>query len=129
KGWVVKRADPGQRKNVYDLEYADDEGYRVTVQGLSHTFDKEFWNYAILISGMLRQGMPLPQVVDVVANLKLYDETLGTWKNGVVRALQRYIADGTKASGRKCMDCGDSDGLIYEEGCLKCKSCGSTKCG
>ena len=129
KGWVVKRADPGQRKSVYDLEYADDEGYRVTVQGLSRTFDKEFWNYAILISGMLRQGMPLPQVVEVVANLKLYDETLGTWKNGVVRALQRYIADGTKASGRKCMDCGDTDGLIYEEGCLKCKSCGSTKCG
>ncbi|MDX9750884.1 MAG: adenosylcobalamin-dependent ribonucleoside-diphosphate reductase [Flavobacteriales bacterium] len=129
KGWVVKRADPGRGKSIYDLEYADDEGYRVTVQGLSRTFDKEFWNYAILISGMLRQGMPVPQVVDVVANLNLYDATLGTWKNGVVRALQRYIADGTMASGRKCNDCGDTDGLIYEEGCLKCKSCGSTKCG
>ncbi len=129
KGWVVKRADPERSKSIYDLEYADDEDYRVTVQGLSRTFDKEFWNYAILISGMLRQGMPLPQVVDVVANLNLYDATLGTWKNGVVRALQRYIADGTVASGRKCSDCGDADGLIYEEGCLKCKSCGSTKCG
>jgi len=129
KGWVVKRADPERGKNIYDLEYADDEDYRVTVQGLSRTFDKEFWNYAILISGMLRQGMPLPQVVDVVANLNLYDATLGTWKNGVVRALQRYIADGTVASGRKCADCGDVDGLHYEEGCLKCKSCGSSKCG
>ena len=114
----------------YDrLEYADDEGYRVTVQGLSRTFNKEFWNYAILISGMLRQGMPLPQVVDVVANLNLYDATLGTWKNGVVRALQRYIPDGTQARGRKCPECGDAEGLYYEEGCLKCRSCGGTKCG
>lgn len=129
KGWVVKRRDEKRDKNRYDLEYADADDYHVTVQGLSRTFDPEFWNYAILISGMLRQGMPLPQVVDVVANLNLLDATLNTWKNGVVRSLQRYIADGTQASGRKCNDCGDTDGLIYEEGCLKCKSCGSTKCG
>ncbi|MCW5899012.1 MAG: adenosylcobalamin-dependent ribonucleoside-diphosphate reductase [Flavobacteriales bacterium] len=129
KGWVVKRRDEQRGKNRYDLEYADDDGYRVTVQGLSRTFNPEFWNYAILISGMLRQGMPVPQVVDVVANLHLYDATLNTWKNGVVRALSRYIPDGTQAKGRKCQECGDKDGLYYEEGCLKCKSCGGTKCG
>jgi ribonucleoside-diphosphate reductase alpha chain len=129
KGWVVKRRDEERATNRYDLEYADDEGYRVTVQGLSRTFNKEFWNYAILISGMLRQGMPLPQVVDVVANLNLYDDTLNTWKNGVVRTLSRYIPDGTQALGRKCQECGDAEGLYYEEGCLKCRSCGGTKCG
>ncbi|MBK7556399.1 MAG: adenosylcobalamin-dependent ribonucleoside-diphosphate reductase [Flavobacteriales bacterium] len=128
-GWVVKRKDQKLGKNIYDLEYADTDDYRVTVQGLSRTFNPEFWNYAILISGMLRQGMPLPHVVDVVANLNLYDATLNTWKNGVVRALQRYIPDGTKAAGRKCPECGDADGLYYEEGCLKCKSCGASKCG
>jgi len=129
KGWVVKRRDEERGTNRYDLEYADDEGYKVTVQGLSRTFNKEFWNYAILISGMLRQGMPVPQVVDVVANLNLYDSTLNTWKNGVVRALSRYIPDGTEAKGRKCQECGDAEGLYYEEGCLKCRSCGGTKCG
>lgn len=129
KGWVVKRRDEQTGKNRYDLEYADDEGYKVTVQGLSRTFNKEFWNYAILISGMLRQGMPVQQVVEVVANLHLYDATLNTWKNGVVRALSRYIPDGTQAFGRQCPECGDRDGLYYEEGCLKCKSCGGTKCG
>jgi ribonucleoside-diphosphate reductase alpha chain len=129
RGWVVKRRDPKRDKSIYDLEYADADDYRVTVQGLSRTFNPEFWNYAILISGMLRQGMPLPQVVDVVANLHLYDATLNTWKNGVVRALQRYIPDGTQAKGRTCPDCGDTEGLYYEEGCLKCRSCGSTKCG
>ncbi|MEZ4757512.1 MAG: adenosylcobalamin-dependent ribonucleoside-diphosphate reductase [Flavobacteriales bacterium] len=129
KGWVVKRRDEERGTNRYDLEYADDEGYKVTVQGLSRTFNKEFWNYAILISGMLRQGMPVPQVVDVVANLNLYDATLNTWKNGVVRALSRYIPDGTEAKGRKCQECGDAEGLYYEEGCLKCRSCGGTKCG
>jgi len=129
EGWVVKRRDEQRGKNRYDLEYADDDGYRVTVQGLSRTFNPEFWNYAILISGMLRQGMPVPQVVDVVANLHLYDATLNTWKNGVVRALSRYIPDGTQALGRKCQECGDAEGLYYEEGCLKCRSCGGTKCG
>ena len=129
KGWVVKRKDHKRGKNIYDLEYADTDDYHVTVQGLSRTFNPEFWNYAILISGMLRQGVPLPHVVDAVANLNLYDATLNTWKNGVVRALTRYIANGTNASGRKCADCGDSDGVFYEEGCLKCKSCGSSKCG
>ncbi len=128
-GKVVKRKDAKLGKSIYDLEYTDDDGYCVTVQGLSRTFNKEFWNYAILISGMLRQGMPVPQVVDVVANLHLYDATLNTWKNGVVRALSRYIPDGTQALGRRCPECGDAEGLYYEEGCLKCRSCGGTKCG
>jgi ribonucleoside-diphosphate reductase alpha chain len=128
-GWVLKRKDPARGKHIYDLEYADAGDQRTTVQGLSRTFNKEFWNYAILISGMLREGMPLPQVVDVVANLNLYDANLGTWKNGVVRALERYIPDGTQAMGRKCPECGDAEGLYYEEGCLKCRSCGGAKCG
>lgn len=129
KGWVNKRKDARTGNNIYDLEYADSDDYRVTIQGLSRSFDKEYWNYAILISGMLRQGVSVPHVVDTVANLNLYDSTLNTWKNGVARALSRYIADGTSASGRKCNECGDSEGVYYEEGCLKCKSCGSSKCG
>ncbi len=129
KGWVIKRKDAKAKKNIYDLQYADSDDYRVTIQGLSRSFDKEYWNYAILISGMLRQGVSVPHVVDTVVNLNLYDNTLNTWKNGVARALSRYIADGTSASGRKCNDCGDSEGVYYEEGCLKCRSCGSSKCG
>ncbi len=129
KGWVIKRRDAKANKNIYDLQYADSDDYRVTIQGLSRSFDKEYWNYAILISGMLRQGVSVPHVVDTVVNLNLYDATLNTWKNGVARALSRYIADGTSASGRKCQDCGDSEGVYYEEGCLKCRSCGSSKCG
>lgn len=129
KGWVIKRRHAKAGKNIYDLQYADGDDYRVTIEGLSRTFDKEYWNYAKLISGMLRQGMPLPQVVDVVANLNLYDTTLNTWKNGVVRVLSGYISDGTQATGRTCPECGDADGLYYEEGCLKCRSCGGTKCG
>lgn len=129
KGWVIKRRDAKAKKNIYDLQYADSDDYRVTIQGLSRSFDKEYWNYAILISGMLRQGVSVPHVVDTVVNLNLYDNTLNTWKNGVARALSRYIADGTSASGRKCNDCGDSEGVYYEEGCLKCRSCGSSKCG
>ncbi|MBP7515203.1 MAG: adenosylcobalamin-dependent ribonucleoside-diphosphate reductase, partial [Flavobacteriales bacterium] len=107
KAWVIKRRDAKAGKNIYDLQCADADDHRVTIEGLSRSFDKEFWNYAILISGMLRQGMPVSHVVDVVANLNLYDATLNTWKNGVVRALQRYIPDGTQAVGRKCAECGD----------------------
>jgi ribonucleoside-diphosphate reductase alpha chain len=129
KGWVVKRKERAEGKSIYDLDCADDRGQQLTVPGLSRTFNPEFWNYAILISGMLRQGMPLPHVVDVVANLNLYDATLNTWKNGVVRTLQGYIPDGTQALGRTCPECGDVEGLYYEEGCLKCRSCGGTGCG
>jgi ribonucleoside-diphosphate reductase alpha chain len=128
-GRVVKHRDPDHGTNRYDLAYTDDGGNEITVIGLSRTFDKEFWNYAILISGMLRQGIPVSDVVDVVANMNLQDASLNTWKNGVVRALARYIPDGTEASDRSCPECGDSGGLYYEEGCLKCRSCGGAKCG
>lgn len=128
-GRVVKRRDATEGTDRYDLEYTDGDGNEVTLTGLSRTFDKEFWNYAMLISGMLRQGIPVSNVVDVVANLRLQDATLNTWKNGVVRALSRYIPDGTEAAGRTCPVCGDTRGLYYEEGCLKCRSCGDTRCG
>lgn len=127
-GWVLKeRDDTG--KSRYDFQYVDKQGYRVTIEGLSRTFDEEYWNYAKLISGVLRHGMPLPYVVDLVNNLNLYDTNINTWKNGVVRALKQFVANGTQAADKKCPECGDPEGLVYEEGCLKCKSCGQTKCG
>jgi len=128
RGWVMKnKTDDG--KNRYDFQYVDKDGYKVTIEGLSRSFNKEFWNYAKLISGVLRHGMPIPQVVHLVSNLNLYSENINTWKNGVERALKKFIPDGTEAVDRKCKECGDPEGLIYEEGCLKCKSCGHTKCG
>ena len=129
KGWVIKRPNGAERKSRYDLQYEDAEGYRVTIEGLSRSFEPEYWNYAILISGMLRQRMPLPQVVDMVGRLKLYDETLNTWKNGMARVLKRFIPNGEAAADRLCPECGDAEGLYYEEGCLKCRSCGQSKCG
>ncbi|MBL4587631.1 MAG: adenosylcobalamin-dependent ribonucleoside-diphosphate reductase [Flavobacteriales bacterium] len=127
KGWIIKgRDEEGNAR--YDFQYVDKDGYRVTIEGLSRSFDKEFWNYAKLISGVLRHGMPLPFVVNLVSRLNLFDENINTWKNGVERTLKRYIPNGTKAD-HKCPSCSDPDGLIYEEGCLKCKSCGHSKCG
>jgi len=128
KGWVIKnKADDGVSR--YDFQFEDKQGYKVTIEGLSRLFDKEYWNYAKLISGILRQGMPLPFVVDLISNLKFDTESINTWKNGVERALKKYIPDGTKAVDRECPACHDVDGLIYQEGCLKCKSCGYSKCG
>lgn len=127
-GWVLKNYDE-QGKSRYDFQYVDKQGYRVTIEGLSRTFDEEYWNYAKLISGVLRHGMPLPYVVELVNNLNLYDTNINTWKNGVVRALKQFVEDGTQAADKRCRDCGDPEGLVYEEGCLKCKSCGHTKCG
>jgi ribonucleoside-diphosphate reductase alpha chain len=127
-GWVIKnREDDGVAR--YDFQYEDKDGYRVTIEGLSRSFDKEFWNYAKLISGVLRHGMPLHYVVDLVNNLNLFDENINTWKNGVSRTLKRFIPNGTVAVDKKCPECGDHDGLIYMEGCLTCKSCGHSKCG
>ena len=127
KGWVLK----GQSENGsgrYDFQYLDSQGFRVTIEGLSRSFNKEFWNYAKLISGILRHGMPLPYVVDLVSNLNFDKDYINTWKNGVARALKSLIPDGTVAVDRECPTCSDPDGLIYEEGCLKCKSCGYSKC-
>lgn len=128
KGWVIKEENE-EGKSRYDFRYRDKDGYRVTIEGLSRSFNKEFWNYAKLISGVLRHGMPLPQVLHLVENLNLYSEHINTWKTGVERALKMFIPDGTTAVDRVCGECGDKEGLIYEEGCLKCKSCGHTKCG
>ncbi|MCB0756602.1 MAG: ribonucleoside-diphosphate reductase, adenosylcobalamin-dependent, partial [Flavobacteriales bacterium] len=127
KGWIIKDRDEDGNAR-YDFQYMDKDGYRITIEGLSRSFDKEFWNYAKLISGVLRHGMPLPYVVNLVSRLNLFDENINTWKNGVERTLKRYIPDGTKAD-HKCPSCNDPEGLIYEEGCLKCKSCGHSKCG
>ncbi|HET6993240.1 MAG TPA: ribonucleoside-diphosphate reductase, adenosylcobalamin-dependent, partial [Bacteroidia bacterium] len=128
QGWVIKsKNEKGQKQ--YNFRYVDRDGYKVTIEGLSRCFNPEFWNYAKLISGILRHGMPIPHVVDVVANLNLSDANINTWKNGVARALKKFIPDGTAAADRKCSACGDPDGLIYEEACLKCKSCGHSKCG
>ena len=96
KGWIIKdRDEEGNAR--YDFQYMDKDGYRVTIEGLSRSFDKEFWNYAKLISGVLRHGMPLPYVVNLVSRLNLFDENINTWKNGIERTLKRYIPDGTKA--------------------------------
>jgi ribonucleoside-diphosphate reductase alpha chain len=128
KGYIIKsKLDNG--KTRYDFQYCDKESYKVTIEGLSRSFDKESWNYAKLISGVLRHGMPLPYVVDLVTNLDLHHDNINTWKNGVARALKKYIENGTVAVDHICPECEDPDGLIYEEGCLKCKSCGHSKCG
>ncbi|MEO8149481.1 MAG: adenosylcobalamin-dependent ribonucleoside-diphosphate reductase [Bacteroidia bacterium] len=128
KGWIIKNKN-GNGKSRYDFQYMDAEGYRVTIEGLSRSFNKEYWNYAKLISGVLRYGMPLPQVVHLIEDLHLMSENINTWKTGVERALKKFIPDGTIAVDRLCSECGDAEGLIYEEGCLKCKSCGQSKCG
>ena len=126
-GWVIKNKSI-EGKSRYDFQYEDSEGYKVTIEGLSRTFDKEYWNYAKLISGVLRHGMPIEYVVDIVENLHLNEVTLNNWKFGVVRALRKYIPDGTIPNHNECPSCGDQ-ALVYEEGCLNCKSCGMSKCG
>lgn len=128
KGWVIRnKSDDGRAR--YDFQYEDKEGYKTTIEGLSRTFNEEYWNYAKLISGVLRHGMPLAFVVEMVANLHLNDESLNTWKNGVQRALKKYIPNGTKAEGQLCPDCEEEDTLIFKEGCLTCSNCGYSQCG
>jgi ribonucleoside-diphosphate reductase, adenosylcobalamin-dependent len=126
KGQIIKIKNE-DRKTRYDFQYTDKYGYKKTIGGLSHMFKPEFWNYAKLISGVLRHEMPIANVVTLVQSLKLDSESINNWKNGVERALKKYIPNGTKAKG-KCGECG-SENLVYEEGCLICKDCGSSKCG
>lgn len=126
KGKIVKTKDE-DGKNRYDFQYTDKYGYKNTLGGLSHMFKPEFWNYAKLISGVLRHGMPIPSVVNLVQSLRLDNDSINTWKNGVERALKKYIPDGTKAKGT-CEECRGAN-LIYQEGCLICQDCGSSKCG
>jgi ribonucleoside-diphosphate reductase alpha chain len=128
KGYIIKNRDEEGNKR-YDFQYTDKYGYKNTLGGLSHIFNPEFWNYAKLISSVLRHGMPIPDVVNLVSSLRLDSESINTWKAGVERALKKYIPDGTKAKTKqKCQDCGSAS-LIYQEGCLICTSCGSSKCG
>jgi ribonucleoside-diphosphate reductase alpha chain len=126
KGKIIKIRDE-DGKTRYDFQYTDKYGYKKTMGGLSHMFKPEFWNYAKLISGVLRHEMPIADVVNLVSSLKLDSESINNWKNGVERALKKYIPNGTRAKG-KCGECG-SVNLVYEEGCLICKDCGSSKCG
>jgi ribonucleoside-diphosphate reductase alpha chain len=128
EGWIIKNGN-GEGMSRYDFQYEDSDGYKITIEGLSRSFSQEYWNYAKLISGILRHGMPLLDVVDLVSNLNLDKDYINTWKNGVTRALKTFIPDGTRVPNRECPECGDLDGLIYEEGCLRCKSCSYTKCG
>jgi ribonucleoside-diphosphate reductase alpha chain len=129
KGWVIKERDDNNGGNRYDFQFMDREGYCITIQGLSRSFNKEYWNYAKLISGVLRHGMPIVHVVNLVEGLNVEQDYINTWKNGVIRALKKFIPDGTKAPKEECKNCGDPDGLIYKEGCLMCKSCGFSECG
>ncbi|WP_347175200.1 adenosylcobalamin-dependent ribonucleoside-diphosphate reductase [Polaribacter uvawellassae] len=126
-GLIIKsRNEDGTSR--YDFQYKNKRGYKTTIEGLSHKFNPEFWNYAKLFSGTLRHGMPIDKIVDLINSLQLDSESINTWKNGVVRALKRYVEDGTKAKGQSCENC-KSDSLIYQEGCLTCQDCGSSKCG
>lgn len=127
EGVIIKNKDEDGNSR-YDFQYQNQRGYKTTIEGLSHKFDPEFWNYAKLISSTLRHGMPIEKAVDLINSLQLDNESINTWKNGVARALKRYVADGTEAKGQKCSNC-NSTNLIYQEGCLTCKDCGSSKCG
>lgn len=126
-GLIIKnRNEDGTSR--YDFQYQNKRGYKTTIEGLSHKFNPEYWNYAKLISSTLRHGMPIDKIVDLINSLQLDSESINTWKNGVVRALKRYVEDGTQAKGQTCTNC-SSGNLIYQEGCLTCKDCGSSKCG
>lgn len=129
KGKIIKNKDE-EGNTRYDFQYENKYGYKTTVEGLSHKFSPEFWNYAKLISGILRYGMPIAQVVATVDSLVLDSKTINTWKVGVARALKKYIKDGTKAKeGSICPECSDKDTIVYQDGCLTCSSCGYSKCG
>lgn len=127
RGKIIKATDEFGRKR-YDFQFINKRGYKTTIEGLSDKFNPEFWNYAKLISGVLRYGMPIDQVLKLVSSLELDSASINTWKNGVERALKKYMPNGAEASGQKCPNCG-AEALIYQEGCLICKSCGTSKCG
>ncbi|MCF8294573.1 MAG: ribonucleoside-diphosphate reductase, adenosylcobalamin-dependent, partial [Bacteroidales bacterium] len=111
------------------FQFTDRLGYRKTLEGLSHQFNKEYWNYAKLISSVLRHGMPIEYVVNLINSMTFDNESINNWKAGVARSLKKYIPDGTVVKhGQKCANCGNTT-LIYQEGCLICTSCGNSKCG
>ncbi|MGL5273572.1 MAG: adenosylcobalamin-dependent ribonucleoside-diphosphate reductase [Phocaeicola sp.] len=127
KGKIIKNVDADGNKR-YDFQFENKRGYKTTIEGLSERFNKEYWNYAKLISGVLRWRMPIESVIKLVDSLQLDKENINTWKNGVERALKKYVTDGTKAVGQVCSNCGNET-LVYQEGCLICKTCGSSRCG
>ncbi|MGQ7868029.1 adenosylcobalamin-dependent ribonucleoside-diphosphate reductase [Sunxiuqinia sp. sy24] len=127
KGKIIKNRDEDGNSR-YDFQYCNKRGYKTTIEGLSYKFNPVFWNYAKLISGILRHGMPIHKVVDTVTSLQLDNDTINSWKAGVARALKKYIPNGTIAEGTVCGECGSSN-VIYQEGCLTCPDCGSSKCG
>jgi len=126
-GKIIKAIDEKGNKR-YDFQFINKRGYKTTIEGLSDKFNPEYWNYAKLISGVLRYGMPIDQVLKLVGGLELDSQSINTWKMGVERALKKYLPNGTKASGQRCPNCGQET-LIYQEGCLICTSCGTSKCG
>ena len=126
-GKIIKATDENGKKR-YDFQFINKRGYKTTIEALSEKFNPEFWNYAKLISGVLRYGMPIDQVLKLVGGLELDSTSINTWKNGVERALKKYLPNGTEAKGHKCPNCGNET-LIYQEGCLICTSCGSSRCG
>lgn len=127
KGKIIKAFDEHGNKH-YDFQFINKRGYKTTIEGLSDKFNPEFWNYAKLISGVLRYGMPIDQVLKLVGSLELDNKSINTWKMGVERALKKYLPNGMKANGQTCPNCGQET-LIYQEGCLICTSCGTSKCG
>ena len=127
KGKIIKATDEKGNKR-YDFQFINKRGYKTTIEGLSDKFNPEYWNYAKLISGVLRYGMPIDQVIKLVNGLELDSQSINTWKMGVERALKKYLPSGTQATGQKCPNCGQET-LVYQEGCLICTSCGSSRCG
>ncbi|MBR3100806.1 MAG: adenosylcobalamin-dependent ribonucleoside-diphosphate reductase [Muribaculaceae bacterium] len=127
KGKIIKTTDENGVKR-YDFQFINKRGFKTTIEGLSEKFNPEFWNYAKLISGVLRYGMPIEQVIKLVSSLELDNQSINTWKMGVERALKKYLPNGTKASGQKCPNCGQET-LVYQEGCLICTNCGTSRCG
>ena len=127
KGHIIKNIGEDGIKR-YDFQFENRRGYKTTIEGLSEKFNKEYWNYAKLISGVLRYRMPLIHVLKLVNTLDLESASINTWKTGVERALKKYVTDGTEAKGQKCPVCGH-ESLVYQEGCLICKHCGNSRCG
>ena len=126
KGVIIREKNEGEAAR-YDFQYIDKDGYEMLMRGLSRSFNKEYWNYAKLISGILRHGMPIQYVIDLVQNLNVDEDNINTWKNGIARALKKYVPDGLVDEKEKCPKCGDK--LVFEDGCKHCKSCGYAKCG